>query len=583
MTRTLRSWSTICAAARLLLVTGVCVSGSVCAQQATLVADAHVSSAQPGVNSGGLSNLNVGGGYTALLQFDLGTLPPGILPAQIARATLRVYCNRADVPGAVQAELVGSGWTEMGVTYATLPPLGTVVQTAQVAGPGTFVTFDVTAAVQGWVAAPGTNFGLALAAASGAVVQFDSKENDETSHAPELEIALVGSGAGTVGATGPAGVAGATGATGAQGIQGEAGPTGLTGATGPQGVPGGSGTGGGIAFAGVYDPAVSYAVGSVVQYGGSSWVSLVAGNVGSTPGASGLMWGMLAAAGSQGAMGAVGAVGPQGPMGLSLQGAAGPQGVPGPAGVAGTTGPQGAQGQSLQGPAGPQGGTGAAGPAGSPGLVYRGLYNSQGNYLLGDVVVFQGSSYASLTSFNVGQTPGVSPAYWGVLTAQAPAGPTGAQGDAGPQGLQGLLGPVGPPGSTGAQGQQGIPGEAGGQGIPGTTGATGLSGPMGPQGAAGPVGMSDQGAYASTGNYAIGDGVLWQGAGWVSLVANNHGNTPSLNPADWAMFAASGSPGAAGPQGLAGTAGLKLGVLPWLFAMSDTQPAPCHSTLSPIA
>jgi len=100
------------------------------------------------------------------------------------------------------------------------------------------VTFDVTAAVQGWVGAPGTNFGLALVASGGAVVQFDSKENDETSHAPELEIALVGSGAGVVGPVGPAGVAGAQGLQGEVGATGAVGPAGLQGLMGPQGVPG---------------------------------------------------------------------------------------------------------------------------------------------------------------------------------------------------------------------------------------------------------------------------------------------------------------------------------------------------------
>jgi hypothetical protein len=60
------------------------------AQLATLVGDAHVSSVQPTVNAGTLSNLNVGGAYTALMQFDLGTLPAGTRSAQIARATLTV-------------------------------------------------------------------------------------------------------------------------------------------------------------------------------------------------------------------------------------------------------------------------------------------------------------------------------------------------------------------------------------------------------------------------------------------------------------------------------------------------------------
>jgi collagen type VII alpha len=560
--RTLRMRGTVCTAVRLLLVMAVCAPGSMWGQQVTLVGDAHVSSAQPAVNSGSLSNLNVGGGYTALVQFDLGMLPAGTTPAQIAKATLRVYCNRADVPGVVQAELVGGAWTESSVTYATLPAMGAPFQTAQVTGAGEFVTFDVTSAVQGWVGTPGTNFGLALVAGSGTVVQFDSKENDETAHAPELEIALVGSGAGTIGPAGPQGTVGTAGVAGPQGVQGAtgaigaSGSAGLQGEVGPQGVPGISGTGGGIAYLGTYAAGETYGVGNVVQWGGSSWVSLLAGNVGSAPGTSGLTWGMLATAGSQGP---AGALGPQGPMGLSVQGATGSQGqqgVSGPAGATGAVGPQGAMGESVQGPVGSQGPTGVAGPAGSPGLVYQGAYSSEGNYLLGDVVVFQGSSYVSLTGFNVGQTPGVSPAYWGVLTAQGPAGATGVQGVGGPMGPQGLLGPVGPPGSTGAQGAQGIAGEAGGQGIPGTTGAQGLSGPMGSQGPAGPVGMSYQGAYDSTKNYALGDGVLWQGAGWVSLIANNHGNAPSLSTGDWGMFATSGAAGATGAEGPAGVAGL---------------------------
>ncbi len=71
------------------------------AVEATLVADAHVNSARPAVNSGVISNLNVGGGYTALLQFDLSTLPTGTTAVQVSRATLRLYCNRMDTAGLV--------------------------------------------------------------------------------------------------------------------------------------------------------------------------------------------------------------------------------------------------------------------------------------------------------------------------------------------------------------------------------------------------------------------------------------------------------------------------------------------------
>jgi hypothetical protein len=156
---------------------------------------------------------------------------------------------------------------------------------------------------------------------------------------------------------------------------------------------------------------------------------------------------------------------------------------------------------------------------------------------------------------NHGNTPSFSPQQWGVLSAQGPAGltgATGALGAAGPQGLPGTMGPNGPPGP---QGLQGIAGQAGAQGIPGTTGATGLSGPMGPQGIAGPVGLGFQGVYSSMVNYALADGVSYKGAGYVSLISSNHGNTPDQSPQQWALFAAAGAAGAIGPAGATGAIG----------------------------
>ena len=125
----------------------------------------------------------------------------------------------------------------------------------------------------------------------------------------------------------------------------------------------------------------------------------------------------------------------------------------------------------------------------------------------------------------------------------------GCSGTAGFAGVQGLPGSVGPPGETGRREPQGIPGQAGAQGLTGPAGAQGLSGPMGPQGPAGPVGMTFQGTYSSTVNYAEGDGVMFNGSAYVSLVASNHGNTPDQSPAWWGLFA-TGSPGATGPAGL---------------------------------
>jgi collagen type VII alpha len=521
------------------------------AQSATLVADTHVSTAQPAVNYGTLSNLNVGGGYTALVQFDLGTLPPSITASQITRATLQLYCNRADTPGTVSLAALNAAWGEYSVTQQTLPSAGAVAQTANVVSAGQYVTLDVTALVQAWVAAPATNFGVELTAAN-AVLQFDSKENQETGHAPALEIMLAAGGGvgpagpqGTAGPQGPQGLQGITGPTGLQGAAGPiglqgpagvqgvagpvgpAGPLGLTGATGAVGPQGPAGSGGTFGYKGAYASTYNYAYGDVVTYNGSTWISLYDSNHGNTPNQSPTSWGVMAAQGAQGVQGMAGPTG--------QAGAAGIQGPPGTAGAAGAAG--------------------TAGAPGKPGLVYQGTYSSVTNYALGDVVLWSGASYASLLDSNHGNTPSFSPQQWGVLTAQGPQGTQGLQGITGTTGTQGPPGSVGPPGERGDQGLQGIAGQAGAQGIPGTTGAQGLSGPMGPQGVPGPVGLTWRGTYASTTNYAIADAVMWQGAGWVSLIASNHGNTPDQSPQQWGLFAAAGGTGPMGPQGGQGPAG----------------------------
>src|SRR5271168_1214881 len=91
------------------------------AVEATLVADTHVNSAMPTMNSGAISNLNVGGGYTALLQFDLSLLPAGTTSAQVSRAVLRLYANRVTTPGQLTLAPVTAPWGEYSVTFATLP------------------------------------------------------------------------------------------------------------------------------------------------------------------------------------------------------------------------------------------------------------------------------------------------------------------------------------------------------------------------------------------------------------------------------------------------------------------------------
>jgi len=153
----------------------------------------------------------------------------------------------------------------------------------------------VTAQVKSWLNGA-ANDGIALTTSSADVV-FDSKENDETGHAPYLDITLISQGA--QGPQGPSGSAAtvsvgttATGAPGSNASVTNAGtgsaavfnftiPAGSTGEQGPQGP---AGSGGGAWISGTV-----YAAGSVVSDHGNLFVA-TSGNTASSsnePGSSG--------------------------------------------------------------------------------------------------------------------------------------------------------------------------------------------------------------------------------------------------------------------------------------------------------
>ena len=325
-----------------------------------------------------------------------------------------------------------------------------------------------------------------------------------------------------------------------------------------------------VSYQGIYASTANYTLNDIVLYGASSYISLVAQNHGNTPGQSTGQWGLLAEGGTGiGPAGAAGATGPQGPQGIPGLGYAGTYASTTNYGLSDVVGYQGSSYISLsaqnhgntpdQSPGQwgllALGGTGPAGPQGLPGLTYQGNYQSVTNYNLGDVVLWQGTTYTSLAGQNHGNTPDVSPGQWGLLSARGPAGPAGGTGAAGAQGPQGLPGSVGPPGERGDQGAQGIAGQAGAQGLTGATGAQGLQGPAGLQGIAGPVGLAFRGLYQSAVNYALADGVSYRGAGYVSLSDHNAGNTPDQSPAAWSLFAAAGATGATGSAGAIGGTG----------------------------
>lgn len=230
-----------------LLATALMLAAPAWALDAPLAADTHVSANLPANNFGALPNLNIGGGASTLLRFDLSSLPAGTAPAKLVKANLVLYVNRVGTPGAIELQTVNSTWSETTVSASIMPATsgaGSGV-TVPVISASQFLSVDLTAQVRQWISNPGTNFGLALTpalSAPGTVVFLDSKENTATAHVARLDMTLADQGPqgpkGDTGARGPQGAPGATGATGAQGPKGD---TGAAGAQGPQGMPGAAG------------------------------------------------------------------------------------------------------------------------------------------------------------------------------------------------------------------------------------------------------------------------------------------------------------------------------------------------------
>jgi len=208
-------------------------------------------------NFGKAVNITVGASSAVgLVQFDLTGLPPGITAGQVVKANLTLYANSVSSPGSINLNNVLGSWVETTVSGASgFPAIGAVVAAAvPVSTAGTYLTVDVTSAVQNWIHGSVSDSGLIITANGGTVVQFDAKENTSTSHPATLGVVLSYPGAqgpagptgltgstGLTGATGPAGPAGPTGTTGATGPAGPAGPTGATGPTGPTGLTGSTG------------------------------------------------------------------------------------------------------------------------------------------------------------------------------------------------------------------------------------------------------------------------------------------------------------------------------------------------------
>src|SRR5258708_10391145 len=178
-------------------------------QTLTPTQDAHYVPGN-GTNFGTATSVTVGSSTSVgLVQFDLSTLPAGLLANQVQKATLTLFLNRVGAAGSLYVDTVSSAtpWSEATVTGLTAPSNGSAVATAVPAPAGNmFITVDVTSAVQGWITSPVTNNGFMLLPNTGSGLQFDSKESTTTSHPATLTVLLVNMGpAGAPGVAGPTG------------------------------------------------------------------------------------------------------------------------------------------------------------------------------------------------------------------------------------------------------------------------------------------------------------------------------------------------------------------------------------------
>src|SRR5215467_4080123 len=71
-------------------------------------ADTYISSSSAGSNFGAATSVNIGGGNTALIQFDLTALPAGLTAAQINKATMTFFVNSVVLSGGVDISVVTS-------------------------------------------------------------------------------------------------------------------------------------------------------------------------------------------------------------------------------------------------------------------------------------------------------------------------------------------------------------------------------------------------------------------------------------------------------------------------------------------
>ena len=229
---------------RITYLAVLALAGPLSLQADTLhvAADAQTSSVSASTRYGSGPTMAVrqlanGPDLVSYVRFSLGALPDD---AEVQKATLRLWVSSLSTPGVVEVLPVMEPWQEGTISGQFSPAVGAPIGILTIAtsAASNFVTLDITELAQDWVSHALDNNGIALRGLATGTVQviFDTKESKDTSHGPELEVALASAGApGPPGPQGPPGQPGPQGYPGPQGVQGPQGPQGATGPPGPAG------------------------------------------------------------------------------------------------------------------------------------------------------------------------------------------------------------------------------------------------------------------------------------------------------------------------------------------------------------
>lgn len=171
--------------------------------QAVLVADAHISTNGNG-NFGTNPQLNVSDKNTAFVKFNIAqTLKAGITADEVAKATVKFYVNKVATAGKLDIFPILEDWDEKTITATNTPATGVLALTTQQIGKdaqGNYVLIDITELVKQWLGDGQNglpNYGFAMMphpvdadTPQLADLNFDSKENPQTSHDGVLNVQL---------------------------------------------------------------------------------------------------------------------------------------------------------------------------------------------------------------------------------------------------------------------------------------------------------------------------------------------------------------------------------------------------------